>query len=329
MADSIPKTGPTGSRNKWLFCLAFLACLGVLLAGLSLYFLPKDNTPEAGIQNVRACGVLGEPENTLDYLVLGDSLPLTGVNPWVIWERQGFTGYVCAATGQDTEGSAQLLEAALENQAPRVIFLEAHQLYKEIDAVDAAVRQVCQLVPVLQYHDNWKFLSPKEALRPVQYTNRPIERGYYLRKAVCGTDPGDYMAPTDGEDPIPRESARILKRIARSCREQNIELVLFSLPSPANWSDAAHRAVDALAAEMGISYLDLNLTDLSIDWSRDTLDGGDHLNEAGAEKASAFLGTYLAEKHTLEDKRLSPAYARWQQDFDTFTALASAAEDTL
>ena len=73
MADSIPKTGPTGSRNKWLFCLAFLAGLGMLLAGLSLYFLPKDNTPEAGIQNVRACGVLGEPENTLDYLVLGDS----------------------------------------------------------------------------------------------------------------------------------------------------------------------------------------------------------------------------------------------------------------
>ena len=184
-------------------------------------------------------------------------------------------------------------------------------------------------MPVLQYHDNWKFLSPKEALRPVQYTNRPIERGYYLRKAVCGTDPGAYMAPTEGTDPIPRESARILKRMARTCREQNIELVLFSLPSPANWSDAAHRAVDALAAEMGVSYLDLNLLDLSMDWSRDTLDGGDHLNEAGAEKASAFLGTYLAEKNTLEDKRQLPDYARWQQDFDTFTALASAAEDTL
>ena len=136
------------------------------------------------------------------------------------------------------------------------------------------------------------------------------------------------MAPQDGNDPIPAQSLRILGRMADRCRERGITLVVFSLPSPANWNDAAHRAVEAVSENMGLHYVDLNREDLGLDWSRDTLDGGDHLNDRGAEKASAFLGRLL-EGYGLEDRRENENYERWHRDFERFAALAADAEDTL
>ena len=315
-------------KKRILSCTLFLGFLAVFLWGLSLYFLPKNNTPEAGMGDILANGILAEPENTLDYLVLGDSLAMTGVNPWTLWRDRGYTGYVCAATGLDPEGAAGFLDTALKHQQPKVVLLEAHQLYKALTPLESGARRVSRLIPVLEYHDNWKFLKPAQALQCVHCDNTMVERGYYLRKAVSPADPGDYMAPQDGNDPIPEQSLRILGRMADRCRERGITLVVFSLPSPANWSDAAHRAVEEVSENMGLHYVDMNREDLGLDWSRDTLDGGDHLNDQGAEKASAFLGCLL-EGYGLEDRREDEKYERWHRDYERFTALAAAAEDTL
>lgn len=315
-------------KRRILSCTLFLGLLAVFIWGLNLYFLPKNNTPEAGMGDILANGILAEPENTLDYLVLGDSLAMTGVNPWIVWRDQGYTGYVCAATGLDPEGAAGFLDTALKHQQPKVVLLEAHQLYKALTPLESGTRRISRLIPVLEYHDNWKFLKPAQALQPVCYDNSMVERGYYLRKAVSPADPGDYMDPKDGDDPIPEQSLRIFKRMADRCRDQGITLVLFSLPSPANWNDAAHRAVETVSEKMGLTYVDMNREDLGLDWSRDTLDGGDHLNDQGAEKASAFLGCLL-EGYGLEDRREDEKYERWHRDFERFTALAAAAEDTL
>lgn len=315
-------------KKRILSCTLFLGLLAVSLWGLSLYFLPKNNTPEAGMGDILANGILAEPENTLDYLVLGDSLAMTGVNPWTVWRDQGYTGYVCAATGLDPEGAAGFLDTALKHQQPKVVLLEAHQLYKALTPLESGTRRISRLIPVLEYHDNWKFLKPAQALQPVCYDNPMVERGYYLRKAVSPADPGDYMDPKDGDDPIPEQSLRIFMRMADRCRDQGITLVLFSLPSSVNWNDAAHRAVAELAEELEVPYLDMNLLNIGIDWSQDTLDGGDHLNATGAEKASACLETVL-DGYGLRDKREDPAFARWNRDLETFTALAAAATDRL
>lgn len=316
-------------KKEILSALLFLVILAGFVWALCLYFLPKDNTAEAGIQDVRASGYLSEPENSLDYVVLGDSVPLTGVNPMTIWKEQGYTGYVCAATGQNTEQSAIALEDVLERQTPRIVFVEANQLYKDYSGEDALLLRLNRALPVLQYHDNWKFLDPRQALGRTEYTLDVPGKGYYLRKHIEGTDPGDYMAPSDGSDPLPERSCRTLARMAELCREKGVQLVLFSVPSPANWSDACHRAVNALAESLGVAYLDLNREALGIDWSVDTLDAGDHLNVTGAAKVSTFLGAYLADTGLLEDKRPMDAYSAWNRALAAFEAAAAAAEDTL
>ena len=79
---------------------SFLLILAVLLVLLSLVFFPKGNRLEDGIQEPELYGFLGEPENSLDVVVLGDSIPLCSMIPPRLWRDFGYTSYVCASTAQ-------------------------------------------------------------------------------------------------------------------------------------------------------------------------------------------------------------------------------------
>ena len=59
--------------------------------------------------------------------------------------------------------------------------------------------------------------------------------------------------------------------------------------------------------------LNLKLEELGIDWKKDSLDGGDHLNLSGAKKATAYLGQYLKDACGLEDRRGQDAYDEWDK----------------
>ena len=54
-------------------CISFMVGLLILFAVLSVIFVPKDNSRAAGMEAVQANGILGEKENTIDYIILGDS----------------------------------------------------------------------------------------------------------------------------------------------------------------------------------------------------------------------------------------------------------------
>ena len=297
---------------------SFLLILALLLVLLSLVFFPKGNRLEDGIQEPELYGFLGERSNSLDVVVLGDSIPLSSMIPPRLWRDFGYTSYVCASTAQKLCQSEKLLTVFLKSQQPKFVLLETDQLYLEMSTLDVLQCNLEALLPVLRYHDNWKFVRPSQMLRTPDYSCRDSLKGYHLRKTIDALDPEAYMLPTEEAEPISSAAEAGVRRIKALCDRAGAKLVLYTAPNAATWNTPRHNAVQALADSLTVPYLDGNLEVTNLVWQSDTLDKGEHLNLLGAEKVTAWLGICFASTGLLEDKRGYPAYALWEEDLAEF-----------
>ena len=109
--------------KKALKCVLFMAGLAGILFVLSLVFYPKNNEKEDGIIDVAANAILGEPENTIDVLIIGDSESINSINPLRIWEQQGIASYCCGTSLQLLSYSEYFLHQAFKIQSPKIVVL--------------------------------------------------------------------------------------------------------------------------------------------------------------------------------------------------------------
>lgn len=313
--------------KKILGPLLFLGLLGLLLVPASLILQPKDNTEEAGMYQTSAAGILSQPENTVQVLFLGDSEAYSSFVPLDLWTRTGVTGFVCSSLDQKTYETLEILNMALSCQSPRVVVLETNVLYRIYASTDALAPQLEARIPALRYHDRWKSLRAADFFTAPHYTAASPDRGYHLLTKARAADVEGYMAPMEEREPLSRANRANLEKIAEICRERDMQLILFSAPSPANWTMRRHNTIRDTAESLGLPYIDGNLLDLGIDWETDTYDRGDHLNYSGAAKVTAWLGEYLqANVSGLSDRRGDPAYGIWDQDAAAFRARLAAQE---
>lgn len=113
-----------------------------------------------------------------------------------------------------------------------------------------------------------------------------------------------------------RDQMHAFKRIYNLCRANHIKLVLYSAPSMKYYqSRRRHDALTKLAEKYGIDYIDANFDEIAIgiDWSKDSYDGGKHLNLYGSRKMTKYLGEYLSTHCALTDHRGDPEYAAWAE----------------
>ena len=66
--------------------IAFFLIFFLILLLLSRVFIPKNNTEEAGMKVNGVTQILGEKENTVDLIVLGNSESFTSIIPMKLWE---------------------------------------------------------------------------------------------------------------------------------------------------------------------------------------------------------------------------------------------------
>lgn len=299
-------------RKNVLKSLLFLLPLLALLVLLGPVFAPKNNTLAAGMLEADPMAILSQPENSIDLLFLGDSEAYSGFVPMELWQDYGIASFVSACVDQKPYETEAFLKAALECQTPKVVVLETNVLYRVYSRVDRIVPGAQRLFPVLRYHSRWKSLTLRDFQAP-EYTGEYPDRGYHL---LLTTDPREdleyYMAPTDAREALSSANLRSLRNISKLCKEKNIQLILYSVPSPENWNMARHNTMEDLARELGILYLDGNLESWDIDWDLDTYDNGDHLNYYGAVKITRWLGDFLSD--SLPDHRGEAAYAAWDRD---------------
>lgn len=307
------------SKREIIKSVLFLLGLAMLIAASSMFFQPKNNNEAYGMELPHANGILGEAEDTIDVLFVGDSISYCSIIPIQIWKDYGITSYLCGSTMQHLYLSKEFIEKTFENQSPEFVFLGTATVFNHFTQQEKIWNSLEQKIPLLRYHDRWKTLSdwPEwETGFKTDYDDSEIEKGYKYSTGIVEGNVGDYNAPTDALEWIPPINKKTLEELAEICDRNGAQLILLSEPNAmGSWAPHRHNAIAVLAEEMGLEYLDLNYMpeEVPIDWATDTFDGGDHLNYAGAQKVTAYLGKYLWNMGIFEDKRGNEEYEAWNE----------------
>ena len=255
--------------------------------------------------------------------ILGDSESYTLVSTYQLWKEAGIASYIGGQSGQWIGESYFSLKKILKRQSPKVLILETNEFFSRgdasviKDAAKSAQEFARQMFPILKYHRFWKM----EPADPKLQTT--IFNGFELRAAVTPYTGGGYMHATDDRTPVTFITRYYLDKIKRLCDAHGTKLLFVTAPSPVNHTMQRHNEVQALADALAVPYLDLNLNteELGIDWNLDTLDGGDHLNYTGCQKATAYLQRYMQTHYTLPDRRKDARYETWNKRAAEFEKL--------
>ena len=315
------------SKNR-IKSISFLTGLLILLYIASYLLIPYNNMGDSLYK--KANGILKEPKDTIDYVSMGDSECSASISPMEIWNAYGYSGYNCGVPSQQLQDTYYLLERLLKNQHPKVVFLETNAFYRDfkyINTLETSIEEaVKKIFPIYKYHDNWKyfhFYMLKAIGHKAKQAPATVYKGYQYSAIVKPYKSGPYVTETDDVYVIDDQPLLYLNKIAGLCKDKDIQLILYSAPSPKCWSYSKHNAAAAFANEHHLTYIDLNLDidTLGIDWANDSRDDGDHLNYFGAKKVSGYMGKYLQEHMGLTDHRTDDRFDGWKKELKNYLKL--------
>lgn len=309
------------NRHNLIKMIAFVMVFVVIVGVLGVAFTPKKSDPGSGITNSNARGFYGEPKNSIDVLILGDSNAYSACSPMYIWNKYGIPTYVAAEGFQNVTGASNLLDEVLTCQKPKLVVFDVNMLWTgktTLKKVENNLKNMAyKYLPLAQYHNRWKSMDVKEMFEAKDYAYRSASRGQYLSMEVKPFTGQSKMVKTDVVEDIPEVSRVLLDKLISKCNENGIKMMFVETPTAKSWNYARHNAMVKYAKQKKIDFVDMNTLEgkYAIDWSTDTRDGGRHLNCEGAEKVSAYLGKYISEHYSFKDKRDLEKYVDWNNDY--------------
>ena len=307
--------------DKWKKIISiivfFVLTYGILL-GIGIALTPKNPLDRASYRTTDIRGVTVEEANTLDVVNIGHSGVMYGINPMEMYEKYGIASYNLAETSQSPREAYDILAEVLKTQSPKVVVLNVDQFF--YDKAENKLRFAFQATlskafPIFGSHTNWRRLIGKEN------NERSICKNYIVSTDVIPCDGNKRMGETDEVYKIRKGNLKNLERIVKLCEDKGIELVLVEIPSTIYWSYSRHNAIVEFAKKhKDLPFVDLNVIDIGIDWSKDTRDKGDHMNFSGSTKVSDYIGQYLVDNYAVGNHRGEEAYAEWENDLVKFRA---------
>lgn len=298
--------------------IIFVVILFCIVEALTWLLLPGFNIDSFGTYNVSAYEILGEEQDTIEAVAVGDSLVYSSLSPMEIWNSYGYTVFDCAEAAQVIPDAYHYLEIAVESQHPKVVLMEANILFRDPKKRlwrNTIAHKAKNYVPIVKYHDNWKnYLSSGTKDNWIN-----VNKGYKYITQVEPSKKKNYMKYSKKNKKLPEGNLEYFNKIIDLCKKNDIKLVLVSFPSQTSWSYKKHNGVIKLLKQYyDIDFLDLNLAKLGIDWKNDTKDNGSHLNYLGAKKVSDYVGNYLKETNLLTDHRNDPEYELWNKAYKKY-----------
>ena len=300
--------------------IIFIFILLVLLGILSYLLLTnKENVKKYGINVVSNNEILSEEKNTIDVIAIGDSLVYSSLSPMILWKNYGFTSFDCASAAQVISDTYKELKYGVETQKPKVVIMEADVLFRNPKKVPWYYKftKIENYFSLFHHHNNWKkylfsFINTNSI-----FTKENIYKGF---KYINKTKPGknfDYMKKTNKKNLVSDNNIKYFEKIVELCNENDIKLLLVSLPNMRRWTYSKSEEASELAKEYNIEFIDFNKNQdlLNIDWKTESRDGGGHLNYSGAIKATNYIGEYIKKYGILKDHRNDKEYDNWNEAY--------------
>lgn len=318
------------SKAKAVLCIVLMTILAmVAFQGISRRLEGKD----AYIKNGDFLRVADE----CDVLFLGTSHMTMTVYPMELWKDYGITSYNLSGFGHPMSMSYWTFINALDYANPKVVVLDcffmesdekvaegARYMHFSLDSIPLSrnkVRAVCDLYDDFDsraeylwdfslYHNRWDGLQQTDF--EVEYEET---RGAILEIGI--SEPKDFKLEDVEAEPVDSVGVEYLRKILEECQSRGIEVVLTFLPFPAQ-EDQQRVAAYAgeIAREYGVDYLNFLYMD-QVDYQTDCFDFASHLNVAGGQKITSFIGEYLRENYELADHR-QDGDINWDEDYAAY-----------
>ncbi|MCR5590214.1 MAG: hypothetical protein K6F73_01650 [Lachnospiraceae bacterium] len=274
-----------------------------------------------------------------DVLFVGSSVVFSGIDPKVLWERDGISAFVRANASQTMWISYYMTEDAIKCHKPELVcldmtfikydddFVEEPSTRKSVDGmrlssskIECALasmgedeRLVEYLIPILRFHSRWKEFTWDD-IRYAWYLSPVTMNGYIADYEVGPAETEDLTYAGSPDQKISPKNEEYLRKTIELCADNGVQLLLFKTPSlSSNWSDALDVQISAIADEYGITYINFDRygRDIGLNFKEDTPDMGSHLNHTGAEKFSEYLGDYINANYEVSDRRDAKKYDRY------------------
>lgn len=312
----------------------------------------STDTPDA--ETDRLASFYALPDNTVDYLILGNSTCFFGINPTLIYAETGIAGYDFGSAMQRFDLSYYRLREGLKTQSPSTVFLDISPLFLQGRTTSAFLTKAivpmkfsrnkietilnCKndsqtfaelMFPLIQFHSRWTSLTKADWF----WGNRSdygMNGAYISFNSRLSTNKDELVSEydtielTNGTYEIYEASIEIIEehtyyfeQIVRLCEENSIKLIPIKGPTM-DWNAEKSEIARSYLKEYGLELLDLTDDALThLKWHKDTLDHGAHANYWGSSKTSDYLANFLAERG-LQDHRGQGGYEDWDRSVQNY-----------
>ena len=330
----------------------FVASILVSIYLLDRLFIPKWLTNDDNSHSFITRGFYAEKENSLDVIFMGNSETYRGISPIILWDEYNITAYNYVSSGQRMWTGYYMFEEALKTQKPKVIFFNVDGLFSDNQSSMANYQKVFDnmkfstnklkaindpafdfskkdkialIFPIISYHSRYNELTLNDFKYALSdYHN--VNKGLDMTTSRVAYN-GNYIYDSEERTPLNPKVLKYLDKMVKRCKEENIILEFFWIPSPDSWAKEKTNTISDYAKLNHIPYNDLNLNyeEIGLNFENDSSDGGDHLNVYGAEKVAHYIGKYINDKYTF-DEHSNEVVNMWNNDLKMYNMLKEKLE---
>lgn len=112
-------TGKRIGKVFVFFLLLILILMGVSKKIQQIYIKDDDLVQSRNKSTFR---ILREQKNTVDVIVVGDSLSYCAVSPMELWKRHGISSYICGQSGQKIQETYHMQKKLPQVKAVKAVY---------------------------------------------------------------------------------------------------------------------------------------------------------------------------------------------------------------